>query len=396
VLLTGPPGTGKTMLARAVAGESDCAFLEKTATSFVTVWQGSGPQSVRDLFARARRYAPAIIFIDEIDAIGVARSGGPGGGRSAEETLNAMLTEMDGFGSDPRRPVIVLAATNLAERLDQALMRRFDRTIEVDRPDRDARLDYLNRKLPEGRGNAVSREVLKRLAGQAAGMSVADLERVIQEAAVTAARAKKQVDDAALEEAFEKIRMGEAGKPPDRETLERVARHEVGHALIAWQGGNLPVQLTIVGRGGAAGYMERDQDEERVIITKPEIEQRIREAMGGRAAELHFYGAEAGLSSGASGDLRQASQWALRMVRDYAMDESFGCLSVGGEPQRGESGGTLADRAAAAAEKIVRHELEKACRAVKENSAALERLAAKLLEKNRLVREEIAKILQEG
>ena len=394
VLLTGPPGTGKTMLARAVAGESDCAYLEKAATSFVTVWQGSGPQNIRDLFARARRYAPAIVFIDEIDAVGVARSGGGGGGRAAEETLNALLTEMDGFTSDRLRPVIVLAATNLAERLDEALRRRFDRIIEVDRPDRDARLAYLKKAALKGRESSISEEVLKRMAGQAAGMSIADLERIVQEASVMAARDKKPLNDAALEASFEKIRMGEESKPPDYDTLERVARHEAGHALIAWMGGNLPVQLTIIGRGGAAGYMEREQDEEKIIMTKPEIQQLIREAMGGRAAELLFYGEEEGLSTGAAGDLQQASRLAKRMVCDYAMEEEYGCINLAGNFTQGENHGALADRAAAAAERIVKQELEKACRAAEENRAGLEQLARILLEKNRLVRDEIKDILE--
>jgi ATP-dependent Zn protease len=139
---------GKTMLARAVAGESDCAFMEKSATSFVTMWQGSGPQNVRDLFSRARRYAPAIVFVDEIDAIGKTRTGGTNA-RAEEETLNALLTEMDGFGTggSDSAPVIVLAATNLVEHLDEALKRRFDRTIEVDKPDREARLTYLTKAM---------------------------------------------------------------------------------------------------------------------------------------------------------------------------------------------------------------------------------------------------------
>ena len=149
VLMAGPPGTGKTMLARAVAGESDCAFLEKSATSFVTMWQGSGPQNVRDLFARARRYAPAIVFIDEIDAIGKARTGSSNT-RAEEETLNALLTEMDGFSAagNDNAPVIVVAATNLVKHLDEALKRRFDRTIEVEKPDRAARLTYLKSLWP--------------------------------------------------------------------------------------------------------------------------------------------------------------------------------------------------------------------------------------------------------
>jgi SpoVK/Ycf46/Vps4 family AAA+-type ATPase len=148
VLMAGSPGTGKTMLARAVAGESDCAFMEKSATSFVTMWQGSGPQNVRDLFSRARRYAPAIVFVDEIDAIGKTRTGGTNA-RAEEETLNALVTEMDGFGTggSDSAPVIVLAATNLVEHLDEALKRRFDRTIEVDKPDREARLTYLTKAM---------------------------------------------------------------------------------------------------------------------------------------------------------------------------------------------------------------------------------------------------------
>ncbi len=382
------------MLARAVAGESDCAFLEKTATAFVIVWQGSGPQNVRDLFARARRYAPAIIFIDEIDAVATKRTGGPGGGRAAEETLNAMLTEMDGFATDRRGPVIVLAATNLADRLDEALRRRFDQVIEVDRPDREARLDYLKKAWPPEREEKITEETLKRIAGQAAGMNVADLERVVQEAAVTAAREKKPLDNLALESAFEKIRMGAAVKQSDPATLERIARHEAGHALIAWLGGKPPVQLTIVGRGGAAGYMEREQNEDQVIITKPEIEQQIREALGGRATELLFYGPEEGLSSGVTGDLRQATGWAMRMVQEYGMDEDFGLISLAGDHYQEQASGPLAERMVAAAEKIVRGQHEQACELVKKHRSALERLSLALLEKNRLVREEIVKILE--
>jgi len=402
ILLTGPPGTGKTMLARAVAGESDCAFLEKSATAFVTIWQGSGPQNVRDLFARARRYAPAIIFIDEIDAIGTKRTGGPGGGRAAEETLNAMLTEMDGFAADKRRPVIVLAATNLADRLDEALKRRFDQTIEVDRPDREARLAYLNKALPVENREGITPKTLERIAGQAAGMTIADLERIVQEAAVTAARKIRQADnkeisplsDQDLESAFEKIRMGAAVKQPDQATLERVARHEAGHALLAWLGKKPPVQLTIVGRGGAAGRMESEQNEEQIIITKPEIEQQIREALGGRAAELLFYGPDEGLSSGAKGDLRQASAWAMRMVQEYGMDEDYGLFSLGGDPNQGPAGGPLSERLVAAAEKIVREQHEQTIALVKKHRAALKRLSTSLLEKNRLVREEIIQELE--
>jgi cell division protease FtsH len=394
VLMTGPPGTGKTMLARAVAGESDCAFMEKASSSFVTIWQGSGPQNVRDLFARARRYAPAIVFIDEIDAIGTKRSGGVGGARATEETLNALLTEMDGFTVDKKRPVIVLAATNLVERLDEALLRRFDRVIEVDKPDRDARLFYLKKVFKDSLGKEIQEEVLARMAGQAAGMTIADLERVIQEAAVIAARAKTQMDSKILESAFEKIRMGEATKQPSHEMLERIARHEAGHTLISWTGGSVPVQVTIVGRGGAGGYMESEQDEDKIILSKKDMLQQIRMSMGGRAAELHYYGMEEGLSSGASGDLQKATIWALRMVRDLGMDDSFGYFSVSADSRGGQLSPALADKAAEAAEKIVRGEMNAALKLMEEHKKVVDALSQKLLEKNRLVREEIMEILK--
>ena len=393
ILLAGPPGTGKTMLARAVAGESNCAFMEKSATSFVTVWQGSGPQNVRNLFERARRYAPAIMFIDEIDAIGVKRSGGMGGARAEEETLNAMLTEMDGFGAPTQQPVIVLAATNLADRLDEALKRRFDRTIEVDRPDKAARLKYLEKAALERKTSEVSRTTIERLAGQTAGMTIADLERIVHEAAVMAAQQGGALTDGALEEAFEKARMGEAREMPDKKTLERVARHEAGHTLIAWLGGNPPVQVTIVGRGGAGGFMERESDESRMIYTKSEIEQRIREAMGGRAAEIIYYGKEEGLSTGVGSDLQHASDWAARMVREFGMAEDFGQVALSGDPHQRQPDGPLAAKVTEAAERIVKQQLDEAIQTLEKNRQYLDKLSEELLDKNRLTKEDMEELL---
>jgi ATP-dependent metalloprotease FtsH len=395
ILLGGPPGTGKTMLARAVAGESDCAFIEKPASSFVTVWQGSGPQNVRDLFDRARRYAPAIVFIDEIDAIGIKRSGGAGG-RAQEETLNAMLTEMDGFRSRKDQPVIVLAATNLFERLDEALKRRFDRIIEVDKPDKEARLQYLEKAVQERKNSDVSRTALERLAGQSAGMTIADLERIVHEAAVMAARKPSALTDGLLEEAFEKSRMGEARELPARSTLERVARHEAGHALIAWLGGNLPVQVTIVGRGNAGGFMESESEENRMLYTKSEIEQRICQAMGGRAAEILYYGEEEGLSTGVAGDLQNATELALRMVCEYGMSDDFGQIvlqSVRGD--HGLSQGPLMAEATKASERIVKAQLDKALEILKRERSYLDALSEELLERNRLTREDLFRVLPE-
>jgi len=389
ILLTGPPGTGKTMLARAVAGESRCAFLEASASSFITMWQGSGPQNVRDLFERARRYAPAIVFIDEIDAIGKTRTGSVNT-KAEESTLNALLTEIDGFGAPAAKPVIVLAATNLSEHIDPALKRRFDRIIEVDKPDRAARLLYLQTSLGSRSSSSVSTAVMERIAGQSAGMSIADLERVIHEAGVMASRHGIPIDDALLEEAFEKQRMGEAKKTPDRDTLLRVARHEAGHALIAWQGGNPPVQLTIVGRGHAGGYMERESSEERLLYTKPELEQMIRESMGGRAAEIIYYGEDDGLSSGVSSDLEHASHWARLMVGEFAMAREIGNIAFRKETLRD---GPLAVTVSQVAERIVTEELHKAKKLLNDHRHQLDRLVDGLMEKNRLAREEIASIL---
>jgi ATP-dependent metalloprotease FtsH len=392
-LLAGPPGTGKTMLARAVAGESQCAFIETAANTFVTMWQGSGPQNVRNLFERARRYAPTVVFIDEIDAIGTVRTGG-GSGRAEEKTLNAILTEMDGFRVRKDQPVIVLAATNLADRLDEALRRRFDDIIEVDKPDKEARLQYLEREVMKRQSGEVSQKTLQRIAGQSAGMTIADLERILHQAGVKAARKESPLTDQLLEEAFEEIRMGEAKDLPDRDTLTRIARHEGGHTLIAWLGGNPPVQVTIVGRGGAGGYMEREADETRIIYTKADLEQRIREAMAGRAAEMIYYGNDEGLSTGVSGDLSNATHWASKMVREYGMSDEFGQIAIRETAHLGGSAdGPLSAKAAKSAERIVRKQLDMAREMLEQNRSHLDLLCAELLEKNRLTREDLDSIL---
>lgn len=206
-----------------------------------------------------------------------------------------------------------------------------------------------------------------------------------------AAQTGRSIDDAFLEEAFEKARMGVASAVPDAATLERVARHEAGHTLIAWLGGNPPVQVTIVGRGGAGGFMERDNDEQRMLYTRPELEQLIREAMGGRAAEILYYGEEAGLSTGASSDLRSATHRAVQMVREFGMDRQIGQIALG--EVLGRDPGELGPVIARQVEATVRAQLDFALARLKENRAGLDRLVSELLVRNRLTREELGAII---
>lgn len=394
ILLTGDPGTGKTMLARALAGESDVPFIVASGTDFVTIWQGSGPQNVRDLFARARRYAPSILFIDEIDAIGKRRMSAGSAGRAEESTLNALLTEMDGFKGPTQRPVIVLAATNLSEHLDEALRRRFDREIEVPFPDRTARLAFLRHELLGRKTSQVSDEVIDSLATRSAGMTISSIIRIINEAAVMAARQASPITDQILQTAYEKMVMGEAVKPPDAVTLERIARHEAGHALISWLTGKTPILVTIVGRGSAGGYVEKEAQEDKTIYTASEIEDMICMAMGGRAAEMLYYGEQEGLSTGVASDLRMATHWAKKMITDYGMNEDIGQVFLGGDAAYNGISNEVEGRVLQAAEVINQEQLEKAEAMLTEHRDQLDELVAALLEKNRLTRQELESILE--
>lgn len=394
VLLYGPPGTGKTMLAKAMAGESDVAFLPAVASGFVTKYQGSGPEAVRNLFRKARRYAPAIVFIDELDAIGRKRGSSGGTGHGEEMALNALLTEMDGFSVDPRRPVFVLGATNFEVEegkggigvLDPALVRRFDRRVLVDLPDAKDREELLRLLLGKGAPNEVSDDMIRRTAERAIGLSPANLTSIVDLAGRMAMKAGKEIDDAILDEAFELTRHGEK-KDWGYQYLERVARHESGHAFLCYLGGNTPAYLTIVARGSHGGYMEHSAEEMKPLSTKEELIHRIRTSLGGRAAEIAYYGEKDGVSTGASGDLEQATRLAASMLCTYGMDETFGLATM-------DLREAMRDTAfRGKVNEILSGEMRETVSLIKKNKRRIDRLVDALLKRNKLTGSEIEELL---
>jgi cell division protease FtsH len=337
VLLVGPPGTGKTLLARAVAGEADVPFFFLSGSEFVEMFVGVGASRVRDLFEQAKEKAPCIVFIDELDAIGKTRAGNTGflsGHDEREQTLNQLLAEMDGF--DSSKGVIIMAATNRPEVLDAALLRagRFDRQVVVDKPDVKGREAIL---IVHARNVKLAPSVdLKVLAARTPGMAGADLANIINEAALLAARkGKDAVDMADLEEAVDRVVGGLERKSRVLSENERdiVAHPEIGHALVASSLPNAdPVhKVTIIPRGVAAlGATYQLPLEDRYLLTRGELEDRIAVLLGGRVAEEIIYGE---VSTGAHNDLERATEMARLMVMQYGMSEQLGPMTFGGGPQ---------------------------------------------------------------
>ncbi|HIK16456.1 MAG TPA: ATP-dependent zinc metalloprotease FtsH [Leptolyngbyaceae cyanobacterium M33_DOE_097] len=322
VLLVGPPGTGKTLLAKAAAGEAGVPFLNMSGSEFVELYVGVGASRVRDLFNRAKRQAPCIVFIDELDAIGKSRGGSPigGGNDEREQTLNQLLTEMDGF--DGNQGVIVIAATNRPEILDPALRRpgRFDRQVLVDRPDKSGRLEILRvHAQPIVMGEDVDLEVI---AAQTPGFAGADLANLVNEAALMAARNNRQaVLMADFKEAIERVIAGLEKRSRILTPLERqtVAYHEVGHALVGalMPGGGKVSKISIVPRGlGALGYTLQMPEVDRFLLLEDELRGQIATLLGGRSAEEIVFGK---VSSGASDDIQKATDLAERAVTQYGM-----------------------------------------------------------------------------
>ena len=394
VLLTGPPGTGKTLLARAVAGEADVPFFSMSASEFIEMVVGVGASRVRDLFEQAKQAAPAIIFIDELDAIGRARGGGPmmGGHDEREQTLNQILTEMDGF--DPREGVIVLSATNRADILDPALLRpgRFDRRIEVNPPDRAGRAAILK---VHTRSVPLADDVdLDLIAAQTPGMVGADLRNLVNEAALTAVRhRRRQVKAEDFTEAFSRIILGAERRititPHER---ERTAYHEAGHAILGMvQPGADPVRkVSIVPRGRALGVTFQSPDIERYGYDAGYLRGRITGALGGRAAEELIYG---DITTGAEADLEQVTGIARQMVGRWGMSDAIGPVSVlpaAGHEQMILPGGpdamseTMRNLVESETRRIVEECYEHALEQLREHRERLERLTVALLERETL------------
>jgi len=393
VLLYGPPGTGKTMLAKAMASESDVTFITAEGNQFLKQYVGEGPEKVHELFRTARKYSPSILFIDEIDAIAKERTG-----REASDTeaiLTAFLTEMDGFKNDLSKPVFVLAATNYdvepgtGKSLDPALMRRFDRRVYIDLPNRDDRIRYMKMKLSENSSYAISDQKIENLAMRSTGMSLAELESVFELSLRSAIReGNMRVTDAVIDEAFETFNNGEK-KDWDISQLERVARHESGHTFLCWVSGETPSYVTVAARGSHGGYMQHADNEGKAIYTKEELLAKIRTSLGGRAAEIVYYGSQDGVSTGASGDLISATRMAEQLICAYGMDDSIG---LGVIAQDMIQSGPLALEIRKAVNKILNEELQKAIQMISENRHSVDRMVKKLIEKTHLAEGDIQEV----
>jgi cell division protease FtsH len=343
VLLVGPPGTGKTLLAKAVAGEAGVPFFSISGSEFVELFVGAGAARVRDLFEQAKKQAPCIVFIDELDAIGKSRASGPfmGGNDEREQTLNQLLTEMDGFSAGDST-VIVLAATNRPETLDSALLRpgRFDRQVLVDRPDLSGRLKILEIYAKKVKlGPDVD---LKEIATRTPGFAGADLANLVNEAALLAARNQQEtVANADFREAIERVVAGLEKKSRVLSVKEKkiVAYHEVGHALVGavMPGGGKVAKISIVPRGMAAlGYTLQMPTEDRFLMDESELRDQIATLLGGRSAEELVFGS---ITTGAANDLQRATDLAERMVTTYGMSQVLGPLAY----EKGQQNNFLGD-----------------------------------------------------
>jgi cell division protease FtsH len=406
VLLVGPPGTGKTLLAKAIAGEAGVPFFSISGSEFVEMFVGVGASRVRDLFKKAKENAPCLIFIDEIDAVGRQRGAGIGGGNDErEQTLNQLLTEMDGF--EGNTGIIIIAATNRPDVLDSALMRpgRFDRQVIVDTPDIKGRLGILE---VHARNKKLAPEVsLDAIARRTPGFTGADLANLLNEAAIlTARRRKEAITMLEIDDAVDRVIAGMEGTPlVDSKSKRLIAYHEIGHAIV----GTLikdhdPVQkVTLVPRGQAQGLTWFTPNEEQGLTTRAQLMARLSGAMGGRAAEEEVFGYDE-VTTGAGGDLQQVTEMARQMVTRFGMSD-LGPLALEGQGGEVFLGAGLMSRAEYSEEiaaridnqvrSIIEHAHEIARQLIRENRVVIDRLVDLLIEKETIDGEEFRQIVAE-
>ena len=401
-LLVGPPGTGQTLLAKAVAGEAHVPFFSISGSEFVEMFVGMGAAKVRDLFKQANEKAPCIVFIDEIDTIGKKRDGNIGGNDEREQTLNQLLTEMDGF--DGQKGVVILAATNRPDSLDKALLRpgRFDRRIPVELPDMRGREAILK---VSARGVKMDETVdYNEIARATSGASGADLANIVNEAALRAVRmGRRMVSQQDLEESVEVVIAGYQRKDAEVSVNEKkiVSYHEIGHALVAaMQSHSAPVhKITIIPRtSGALGYTMQIEEDQRFLMSRDEAFNKIVTLTGGRAAEELIFRS---ITTGASNDIEQATRIARAMVPRFGMSEQFGMVAletVSNQYLGGDASLACSEHTAMRIDEevidTVRQAHDKACQILKENEEKLHELAAYLLEKETITGEEFMEILK--
>ncbi|MCD8105186.1 MAG: AAA family ATPase [Lachnospiraceae bacterium] len=397
VLLYGPPGTGKTMLARAMAGESDVSFFPATASGFQRSLVGEGEKTIRDLFAMAKRYAPSIIFIDEIDAIGKERVGSTST-HYTEGLLNTLLTEMDGFETNIKKPVFVLAATNYdldgtksgkQSSMDPALLRRFDNRIFVDLPNEEERRQYLHLNLQKKKIETVSDAAVANVAARTTGESLAILQNVLGLAIRNAAKKQVSVGDDILLNALEEYMYGEK-REWNENYYREVATHESGHAYISWLSGVKPSFVTIVSRGDFGGYMQSANSEKTPNYTKEDLLWRIRTSLAGRASEIVFFGEEKGVNTGVSSDLQHATSYAMNMICYYGMGDHF---FVSLDPKtllNSPMGPSLVKDA----EEVLVREMKTTQNLIREGKPYIQKLSEFLLKNNQAMENEIEEIFR--
>lgn len=401
-MLVGPPGTGKTLIARAVAGEAKVPFFAISGSEFVQMFVGMGAAKVRDLFKQANEKAPCIIFIDEIDAIGKRRDASFGGNDEREQTLNQLLTEMDGF--DGRKGVVILAATNRPESLDKALLRpgRFDRRIQMELPDLEGRKAILEVHLKKIKHDNIDMDLVARAT---AGSSGAELANIVNEAALRAVRMKRnRVTTNDLEESVETVIAGaqKKGKVISTDEKRIIAYHEIGHAMVAaMQTHSAPVhKITIIPRtSGALGYTMQVDNNEQVLLSKEDLFNRIVTYTGGRAAEELICNT---VTTGASNDIEQATKLARAMVTRYGMSETYDMMGLetvknaylGGDTSLTCSTDTATDIDHEVL-RLIKEAHQKARKIITENLEAMHQAATFLIEKETITGDEFMRILQQ-